>query len=184
MINSKVGDEVVFIPLVGILLKLGLGSSLGLALDRIAGRNGCCLGSNLPGLTASCISSSAIGLGGGSMAMSSKNVVIHSEIWHEVINVMTLWLSEIGSGACLAFNRVASGDGSLLLLSGDNPWLSTVATRAIGGGSGVVALGIEDIAINTEVRDGVILVPFVLVFLELIRSSSLSFALYGSAGGD
>jgi len=48
----------------------------------------------------------------------------------------------------------------------------------------MVALGVEDIVVGTEVGYEVILVPWVLVFLELIRSSGLSFAFDGIASGD
>jgi hypothetical protein len=48
----------------------------------------------------------------------------------------------------------------------------------------VVALGIENVVVDTEIGDEIILVPWVLVFLELIRSSSLSFAFDGVASGD
>jgi len=113
MINSKVGDGVVFIPWIGILLKLRRGSSLGLAFNRVACRNGCLLGSNLPGLTTSGVLSGAVGLGGGGIAMSSNDVVVHSKVWNKVVFVP--WISIFlklrrGSGLGLAFNRVAGWD--------------------------------------------------------------------------
>lgn len=111
MINSKVGDGVVFIPWIGILLKLCGGSSLGLALNGIAGRNGCLLGSDLPWLTTSGTSSSAVALGGGSILMGSNDVVVHSEIWNKV--VLIPWIGiflefSVGGSLGLAFDRVAS----------------------------------------------------------------------------
>lgn len=113
MINSKVGDGVVLLPWVGILLKLGGSSSLGLALDGVAGGDGCLLGSNLPCLTASGIGSGAVLLGGGGMLMSSNDVVVHSEVWNKVIFLP--WIGILlelgrGGGLGLAFNRVASWD--------------------------------------------------------------------------
>lgn len=69
-------------------------------------------------------------------------------------------------------------------MGGYNPGLSAVAGLAVRASELVVALGIEDIVVDTEVGYEVILVPWVLVFLELIRSSSLGFALDGVAGGD
>jgi len=113
MINSKVGDGVVFIPWIGILLKLCGGSSLGLALNRIAGGNGGFLGSNLPLLATSGTISSAVCLGSGGIRVSSNNVVVHSEIGNKVVFIP--WVSIFlkfsrGGGLCLAFNRVASWD--------------------------------------------------------------------------
>jgi uncharacterized membrane protein YqaE (UPF0057 family) len=113
MINSKVGDGVVFIPWIGILLKLGMGSSLGLALNGIAGRNGCLLGSDVPLLTTSGTSSSAVVLGSGGILMGSNDVVVHSEIWNKVVFLPRISvLLELGiSGClCLASSRVAGWD--------------------------------------------------------------------------
>ena len=113
MINSEVGDEVVFIPWIGILLELRRGSSLGLAFNRIACRNGCLLGSNLPWLTASGVLSGAVVLGGGGIRMSGNDVVVHAKVWNKVVFVP--WISiflklVLGGGLGLAFNRVAGWD--------------------------------------------------------------------------
>ena len=113
MINSKVGDEVVFIPWIGILLKLRRGSSLGLAFDGIAGGNGRLLCSNLPWLAASGIFSGAVCFGSGGIRMGSNNVVVHSKVGDKV--VLLPWISILlklsrGSSLCLAFNRVTGWD--------------------------------------------------------------------------
>jgi len=62
--------------------------------------------------------------------------------------------------------------------------LSAESILAVGASVHMVALGVEDIVVGTEVGYEVILVPWVLVFLELIRSSGLSFAFDGIASGD
>lgn len=113
MINSKVGDEVVFIPWIGILLKLRGGSSFGLAFNGIAGWDGCLLGSNLPLLTTSCILTRAVSSGVGGILMSSNNVAVHSEVWNKVVFIP--WVGIFlelrrGGGLCLAFDGVASWD--------------------------------------------------------------------------
>jgi hypothetical protein len=113
MINSKVGNEIVFLPRIGILLKLRVSSSFGLAPSRIAGRNGGLLGSNLPCLTTSGIVSSAVCLGSTKIMVSVENVVVHSEIWNKVVFLPRISvLLELGiSGClCLASSRVAGWD--------------------------------------------------------------------------
>ena len=54
------------------------------------------------------------------------------------------------------------------------------------GGSGAlgVALGIEDVVVNTKVGDKVIFFPWVLVLLQLSGSGGLSLAFDGVASGD
>ena len=111
VINSKVGDGVVLIPWIGILLKLCGGSSLGLALNGIAGRNGSLLGSDVPWLATSGTSSSAVVLGGGSILMGGNDVVVYSEIWNKVVFIPWIGIFlEFGLGGSLglAFDRVAS----------------------------------------------------------------------------
>jgi hypothetical protein len=113
MINSKVGNEIVFLPRIGILLKLRVSSSFGLAPSRIAGRNGGLLGSNLPCLTTSGTVSSAVCLGSPEVMVSVENVVVHSEIWNKVVFIP--WVSiflelSLGGGLCLASSRVAGWD--------------------------------------------------------------------------
>ena len=66
-----------------------------------------------------------------------------------------------------------------------NPGLSARLSAGASSGSVVrVALGIEDVAVDAEIGHGIVFVPWVLVFLELIRGSSLSFAFDGIASGD
>jgi len=54
------------------------------------------------------------------------------------------------------------------------------------GGCSVCGIGvrIDDVVVYAKVGHKVVLVPLVLVFLELIRSSSLSFAFNRVASGD
>lgn len=113
MINSKVGDEIVFLPWIGILLKLRGGSSFGLAASGIAGGDGGLLGSNLPWLTTSGVASSAVCLGSSEIMVSVENVVVHSEIWNKVVFIpwVGIFLEfGVGGGLCLASSRVASWD--------------------------------------------------------------------------
>ena len=90
-----------------------MSSSFGLAFNRIACRNGCLLGSNLPWLTASGVLSGAVVLGGGGIRMSGNDVVVHAKVWNKVVFVP--WISiflklVLGGGLGLAFNRVAGWD--------------------------------------------------------------------------
>lgn len=113
MINSKVGDGVVLIPWIGILLKLRGGSSLGLAFNRIAGRDGGLLGSNGPCLATFGILASAVVFGSSGVLVGSDDVMVHSEIWNKVVfipGISVLLKLGRGSSLCLAFNRVTSWD--------------------------------------------------------------------------
>ena len=73
----------------------------------------------------------------------------------------------------------------MLLLGGHDPWLST-PLRAFAGSCGVfgIALGIEDIVVNTKIGNKVIFFPWVLVLLQLSGSGGLSLAFDGVASGD
>jgi len=58
--------------------------------------------------------------------------------------------------------------------------------RVFAGSRGAlgVALGIEDIVVNTKVGNKVIFLPWVLVLLQLAGSGGLSLAFDGVASGD
>ena len=70
------------------------------------------------------------------------------------------------------------------MLGSNNPWLSTVAIFAVSCSFGGIAVGVEDVVVNTEVWNWVVLVPWVSIFLELSMSSCLGFAFDGVASWD
>ena len=119
------------------------------------------------------------------IAVGIKDIMVNTEVWNGIILVP--WVSvflELGVGSCLglAFDGVASWDR--VLLSSNNPWLSTVSGSTVSSGKLGIAMGVKNVVVNTEVWHGVILVPRVGIFLELGVSSSLSLAFDGVAGWD
>ena len=141
------------------------------------------MGSNYPWL--STVSIFAVSFSLGSIAVGIKDIMVNTKVWNGIILVP--WVSvflELGVGSCLglAFDGVTSWDR--VLLSSNNPWLSTVSGSAVSSGKLGIAMGVKNVVVNTEVWHGVILVPRVGIFLELGVSSSLSLAFDGVAGWD
>jgi len=42
------------------------------------------------------------------VAMSIKDVMINSKVWHKVINIVTFWFAKISSCSGFAFNGITS----------------------------------------------------------------------------
>jgi hypothetical protein len=201
VVHTEVWDEVVLWMLIHISLELGWGCSLGLASYGSTSWDGLLFGKSITELSIweelwegilwynPLVLQGCLGI--LEVSLRSDNIVVHTEVWDEVVLWMLIHISlELGwgSGLSLASNRSACWDGLLFSKSitelsiWEKLWEGILWNNplVLQGFLGIteVVLGGDDIVIHTEVWDEIIFWMLIHISLELGWSGSLGLTSY------